>query len=153
MTQFTMGLSILCQLPQDLDISKKLNDAVMEVLYGTLSHPPASFIGSDVSFASNRPNGTYAANGAPVKDVPAATQGTSVPRWTANFRSADGSGNNPLIPSLGQAGTPYARSVQNKHPLPANVLPDSGLVFDALLKARDVSSFSSGGLSIPVLIY
>ncbi|PAV22931.1 heme peroxidase [Pyrrhoderma noxium] len=53
------------------------------------------------------------------------------------FRSADGSGNNPIIPWLGKAGLPYARSVQSKHPLPANVLPDPGLVFDTILKARD----------------
>ena len=56
------------------------------------------------------------------------------------FRSADGSGNNPVIPWLGKAGLPYARSVQSKHPLPANVLPDPGLVFDTILKARDVSA-------------
>ncbi|KZT00985.1 heme peroxidase [Laetiporus sulphureus 93-53] len=53
------------------------------------------------------------------------------------FRKADGSGNNVTIPDLGQSGRPYARSVQGKHPLPANVLPDAGLVFDTLLKARD----------------
>lgn len=55
------------------------------------------------------------------------------------WRSADGSGNNPLVPDLGKAGSSYARSVQGKHPLPANALPDPGLVFDTLLKARDVS--------------
>ena len=54
------------------------------------------------------------------------------------IRSADGSGNNILLPNLGKAGTPYARSVQNKHPFAPNTLPDPGLVFDALLKARDV---------------
>lgn len=55
------------------------------------------------------------------------------------FRKADGSGNNIFIPELGKSGTPYARSVQGKHPLPTNMLPDPGLVFDTLLKARDVS--------------
>ena len=55
------------------------------------------------------------------------------------FRKADGSGNNITIPQLGQSGRPYARSVQRKHPLPANMLPDAGLVFDTLLRARDVS--------------
>ena len=43
------------------------------------------------------------------------------------------------MPALGQAGTPYARSVQSKYPLPSNTLPDPGDVFDSLLKARDVS--------------
>lgn len=61
------------------------------------------------------------------------------PQFT--FRAADGSGNNPHMPELGKAGLPYARSVQGKHPLPPNSLPDPGLVFDTLLKARDVSDF------------
>ena len=55
------------------------------------------------------------------------------------FRLADGGGNNPQLPDLGRAGLPYARSVQGKHPLPLCTLPDPGLVFDTLLKARDVS--------------
>ncbi|CAE6469047.1 unnamed protein product [Rhizoctonia solani] len=51
------------------------------------------------------------------------------------FRQADGSRNNVFIPSLGQAGTPYARTCQGKHPLPIPSLPESALVFDELLKA------------------
>lgn len=50
------------------------------------------------------------------------------------WRSADGSGNNPLLPDLGKSGTPYARSVQPQHPLPPSVLPDPDLLFDALLR-------------------
>ena len=41
-------------------------------------------------------------------------------------------------PDRGRARTPYARSVQGKYPQPSNNLPDPGLVFDSLLKARDV---------------
>ncbi|CAE6439631.1 unnamed protein product [Rhizoctonia solani] len=51
------------------------------------------------------------------------------------FRQADGSRNNIYIPSLGQAGTPYARTCQGRHPLPIPSLPDAGLVFDELLRA------------------
>ncbi|CEL62199.1 hypothetical protein RSOLAG1IB_10281 [Rhizoctonia solani AG-1 IB] len=51
------------------------------------------------------------------------------------FRQADGSRNNIFIPSLGQAGMPYARTCQGRHPLPIPSLPDAGLVFDGLLKA------------------
>lgn len=40
------------------------------------------------------------------------------------------------LPQLGRAGTPYARDVENKNPLPANALPDPGLVFDTLLRAK-----------------
>jgi hypothetical protein len=55
------------------------------------------------------------------------------------FRSADGGGNALDSYDRGRAGTPYARSVQGKQPQPLNALPDPGLVFDTLLKARDVS--------------
>ncbi|KAI0819154.1 linoleate diol synthase [Trametes gibbosa] len=50
------------------------------------------------------------------------------------YRSADGAGNNPQMPDLGKAGMPYARSVQQTHPLPRNEMPDAGLVFDTLLR-------------------
>lgn len=41
---------------------------------------------------------------------------------------------------MGKAGMPYARSVQQTHPLPRNTLPDAGLVFDTLLKRDEVIS-------------
>ncbi|KAI0369199.1 linoleate diol synthase [Pilatotrama ljubarskyi] len=50
------------------------------------------------------------------------------------YRAADGSFNNPDMPDLGKAGMPYARSVQQTHPLPRNEMPDAGLVFDTLLR-------------------
>ena len=39
---------------------------------------------------------------------------------------------------MGQANLPYSRSVQQKHPLPQNMLPDPGLIFDTLLKRDKV---------------
>ncbi|KAK0488988.1 linoleate diol synthase [Armillaria novae-zelandiae] len=62
------------------------------------------------------------------------------------FRKADGSNNNVLTPDMGKAGTPYARSVQQIHPLPRRNMPDSGLIFDTLLK-RDGFVKHPGGLS------
>lgn len=103
---FAESLAAITKLPPG-NVQNKLNDAAITLLYNTLPHPPATYVG---------------------------------PQY--QFRSADGSGNNPLYPELGQSGRPYARSVQGKHPLPANVLPDPGLVFDTLLKARDVRVFS-----------
>ncbi|UKZ76518.1 hypothetical protein TrVFT333_004224 [Trichoderma virens FT-333] len=51
------------------------------------------------------------------------------------FRQADGSNNNPLMPKLGAAGTPYARSC---HPgvVPLGALPDPEAVFESIM-ARD----------------
>ncbi|KAF4610857.1 hypothetical protein D9613_007045 [Agrocybe pediades] len=62
------------------------------------------------------------------------------------WRTADGSYNNIDIPDMGKAGTPYSRSVQQQHPLPRYQLPDSGLVFDTLLK-REGFVKHPGGLS------
>ncbi|THH11068.1 hypothetical protein EW145_g888 [Phellinidium pouzarii] len=96
---FTNALSAITKLPPG-SLQDSLNNEVIAVLYDTLPHPPATFLGME-------------------------------------YRSADGSGNNPLQPDLGKAGLSYARTVQGKHPLAANALPDPGLVFDTLLKARD----------------
>ncbi|KAH9973470.1 putative linoleate diol synthase [Lactifluus volemus] len=52
------------------------------------------------------------------------------------YRRIDGACNNPGDPDLGKAGRPYARSVQQLHPLPRNMLPSADLVFEALLKRR-----------------
>ncbi|TCD62866.1 hypothetical protein EIP91_006272 [Steccherinum ochraceum] len=150
---FTMGLSILCQLPQDSTISKQLNDAVITVLYRTLAHPPSTYVGSPVSFATQPtqpmwPNDKRIVDGKVSDAIPPQAQGAPLPRMMGNFRTADGGGNNPLQPELGKAGTPYARSIQSKHPLPANVLPDPGLVFDSLLKARDWQPHPGGNSSL-----
>ncbi|KAG9091000.1 hypothetical protein FRC06_000785 [Ceratobasidium sp. 370] len=52
----------------------------------------------------------------------------------SQFRSPDGSGNNPAMPDLGKAKTPYARSVQSTRPIPPSSLPSPELIFDTLLK-------------------
>lgn len=52
---------------------------------------------------------------------------------TARYRKHDGSGNNPWIPDMGKAGSPYSRSVPPTKPKGPN-LPDPELVFDQLLK-------------------
>ncbi|KAJ1300376.1 hypothetical protein OPQ81_005195 [Rhizoctonia solani] len=50
------------------------------------------------------------------------------------FRRADGSGNNVHMPSVGQAGTTYARTCQSKH-IFTQPLPDPALIFDEIFKA------------------
>lgn len=54
------------------------------------------------------------------------------------FRSADGSGNNILLPDLGKANMPYSRSVQAIHPLAATELPEAEQVYQSLLKRDKV---------------
>lgn len=52
------------------------------------------------------------------------------------YRSADGSNNNPLFPSMGAAGTTYARSVRPTI-MPPGALPDPGLVYDTVMKRAE----------------
>ncbi|KAI5895328.1 heme peroxidase [Schizophyllum commune H4-8] len=60
------------------------------------------------------------------------------------WRQPDGSNNNMDLPHLGQAGKPYARSVQQSHPLPSHQLPDPGLIFDTLLKREKFVEHPAG---------
>jgi len=63
-------------------------------------------------------------------------------------RMPDGSYNNISDPTMGKAEEPYARSVQQQHALPNNMLPDPGLVFDALLKREKVHDPLPSGIFI-----
>lgn len=60
------------------------------------------------------------------------------------FRSADGSNYNPSSPSMGRAGSPYARSVPSANCAPASALPDPGLVFDTLLRRQKFEPHPDG---------
>ncbi|KAH9007629.1 linoleate diol synthase, partial [Lactarius hengduanensis] len=60
------------------------------------------------------------------------------------YRSVDGSFNNISDPNMGKAAMPYARTVQQTHPIPRNTLPDAGLVFDTLLKRKEFSRHPAG---------
>ena len=127
------AFALLARLPQDSLQSKVLNDQIVKLLYTTLPHPPATYIGTD-----------YPAGSSPTPVTPPAPiSAPAGPRLPYTSRTADGSCNNMNMPSLGKARTPYARSVQNKYPLPLRSLPDPGEVFDTLLKARDVSGHVS----------
>ena len=99
----------------------------MHAVYKDLPHPPAGYVGLPGTVSSTAPKRTH-------KQVSYA------------YRSADGSNYNVMLPNLGQAGQPYARSVPSTHPLPPSFLPDPSLVFDVLLK-RDKFTPHPGGVS------
>ncbi|KAI0683948.1 heme peroxidase [Cytidiella melzeri] len=109
---FLEALALLCKIPPTSSIAIQANNKVIEMLYHSLPHPPATYLAPFQSPAS-----------------PQALNG-------GKFRAADGGGNNVWMPDLGRSGMPYARDVESKHPLPANILPDPGLVFDTLLRAK-----------------
>lgn len=87
-------------------------------VYKDLPHPPSSYLATQAY---------------PPPLEPLLEQG----RVKYAYHTADGSRNNPLMPTLGQAGTPYARSVSTSRIAPKAALPDPGLVFDTLLRRPD----------------
>ncbi|TBU62473.1 heme peroxidase [Dichomitus squalens] len=135
---FTKTLYILCWLPQGSPESIAMNNQVITLLYNTLPHPPVTYIGTDYP----------AATPTPAVPAPGLQSAITPQRLPFTFRTADGSGNNVNLPNLGKAGTPYARSVQSKYPLPSSTLPDPGDVFDSLLKARDFQNHPGGNSSL-----
>ncbi|KAF7300900.1 Heme peroxidase [Mycena kentingensis (nom. inval.)] len=115
---FSAGLDLLYKLPADSDARKKLGDTAVGTFYNDLPHPSGIYQPS-VSFLGPE----------------------------RSFRSADGAGNNLHIPDLGRAGMPYARNVQGKWAYAQTALPDPGLVFDTLFKARGERKTHAGGNS------
>ena len=67
------------------------------------------------------------------------------------YRQADGSYNNPLNPELGQAGSPYARSVATKKRQHV-VRPDPALLFDMLM-AREDGEFKENPAGISSMLF
>ncbi|KAH7928581.1 heme peroxidase [Leucogyrophana mollusca] len=88
--------------------------------------PPGSKLGKDLA---------EQAVGVLYNAIPHPPQAYLGPKYA--FRQADGGLNNLHIPDYGRAGTPYARSVQPQKSVHPSALPDTGLVFDTLLKATD----------------
>jgi prostaglandin-endoperoxide synthase 2 len=114
----------MSRLPPDSDFSWRLQRFVIGLLYKSNPHHPTSYpvlpqVGGSIH----------------------AVQGV---RYA--YRSADGSDYNPLFPSLGRAGTPYAHSVPSATTTSTFRLPEPSLVFDTLLQ-RDEFIPHPGGLS------
>ena len=118
-------LTLMSRLPKDSRFGKTIEEYVIGLLYKDLSHPPGPYLALPPA-------------GAIVYPQPAGVHYA--------YRPADGSFYNPLTPSLGKAGMPYARSVPTKTTVPASHLPDAATVFDTLLR-RDKFVPHPGGLS------
>ncbi|KII85619.1 hypothetical protein PLICRDRAFT_56845 [Plicaturopsis crispa FD-325 SS-3] len=120
-------LVFMSRSPDDSEVSTKVQQFVIDTLYKDLPHPPSGYL-----------------------SVPTHASATSIQSSSHGvkyaYRSADGSNYNPLFPSLGKAGSPYARSVPSTSTTPLSALPDAGLVFDTLLK-RDHFEAHPDGIS------
>ncbi|KAJ7206545.1 heme peroxidase [Mycena pura] len=117
-------MSRLSTHPTLAPFSNTLQDALVERLYKDLPHPPSTYL----SIPQNTTTETMAN---PVKYA---------------YRSADGSNYVPLFPGLGKANSPYSRSVPSTNVTLPATLPDSGLVFDMLMR-REAFVPHPGGIS------
>ncbi|KAJ7489461.1 heme peroxidase [Mycena latifolia] len=106
-------------------LSKTLQDQLIDILYKDLPHPPSTYLSMLPPSAS--------------------TKATPNP-ITYAYRNADASNYVPLFPGLGKANAPYARSVPATNFTPPATLPDSGLIFDTLMR-RDAFEPHPGGIS------
>lgn len=115
----------MSRLPKGSRLGETVEQFFIGVLYKDLPHPPGPYLALP-----------------PANTIPY-PQPAGV-RYA--YRPADGSYYNPLVPSLGMAGMPYARSVPTGTTVPASHLPDPATVFDSLLR-RDQFVTHPGGLS------
>ncbi|KAJ7176578.1 heme peroxidase [Mycena filopes] len=111
--------------PTLLRLSKSLQNALIDILYKDLPHPPSGYLS------------------AIMQDASTAVASNSI---KYAYRNADGSNYVPFFPGLGKANSPYARSVPTTNFTPLATLPDSGLLFDTLLR-RDAFEPHPGGMS------
>ncbi|KAL0563971.1 hypothetical protein V5O48_018086 [Marasmius crinis-equi] len=111
-------------------LGEDIEKFVIDFLYKDLPHPPSGYM-STLSGSAPQPPSSSSTKPGSIEYA---------------YRSSDGSGYNPLFPTLGKAGTPYARSVPSTRSPPLSSLPDSGLVFDTLLK-REKFVKHPGGIS------
>jgi linoleate 10R-lipoxygenase len=110
-----------------------LSSQWFHLVYKDLPHPPSSYLAlppsSNPIVNANQPGG--ATRPYPVNYA---------------FRAADGSNYNPFMPTIGMAGSPYARTVPSLRRMSPTALPPAELVFDKLLK-RDKFVEHPGGIS------
>lgn len=118
-------LTLMSRLPKGSRLGKTIGQYFIGVLYKDLPHPPGPYLALPPPGAIPYPQ-------------PAGVNYV--------YRPADGSYYNPLTPSLGKAGMPYARSVPTSTTVPVSHLPDAATVFDTLL-CRDQFVPHPGGLS------
>ena len=132
-------------------------------VYNDLPHPPADYLGKPPTADSHNeppaaprtvPNGSGAtptpldgsvtATDVTLPNPSGQTEYAKINPW--HYRSADGSNYVAHAPAMGQARTPYARSVSSKQVINPATLPDPNEIFERLLK-RDKFEEHPGGIS------
>jgi hypothetical protein len=142
-------LTLMARLSADYpEFSLKLQQFVIGLLFKDLPHPPSGYLALP---APNQPTPVDGVNHeshphpSSSHDPADAYRSKSV---DYAYRSADGSDYNPLMPSMGKAGSPYARSVPSLRCLSTDTLPSADLVFDKLLKREEFKDHPGGMSSL-----
>ncbi|KAK1593424.1 linoleate diol synthase [Colletotrichum navitas] len=154
-------IGILTSLPSTSNTRVQLTNKLIDTLWGTLQHPPLSYVGGDVKYEVVNPKETASKDKqqtedsiefkAPDSDVILREQVPRPPDGLHHYRMPDGSYNNILEPNLGKAGTPYAKTVRTSKRL-HGVKPDPGLLFD-LLMAREDGTFKENPAGISSMLF
>jgi linoleate 10R-lipoxygenase len=126
-----LSISLLICVRVRYSERRELHHSYGATVYKDLPHPPSGYLSTPHIQQLSQPFSVG-------QDIPGVRP---IKRIRYASRSDDGSGYNPLFPTLGKAGEPYARSVPSLHSAPGANLPDAGLLFDTLLK-RDEDKFT-----------
>ncbi|KAI0290112.1 heme peroxidase [Multifurca ochricompacta] len=135
-------ITLMARLGTESEFGSRLQQSVIGILYKDLPHPPSGYLA--LPSPSHPPAGAKQTGDADTSDYTADKNREKSVNYA--YRPADGSNYNPLMPSLGKAGSPYARSVPSQRCLSPAALPPADLVFDTLLK-RDGFVEHPGGIS------
>ncbi|XXH00292.1 hypothetical protein Hte_006634 [Hypoxylon texense] len=155
-------IGILTALPSTSKTRTQLTNTLIDTLWDNLQHPPLSYVGGDLKYDVVNPNQSAAPAQfqpkydaieftVPDTNVTLREQVPLAPDGLHQYRTPDGSFNNPLEPNLGRAGSCYAKTVKTTKRL-HGVKPDPGLLFD-LLMARDDDHFKENPAGISAMFF
>ncbi|KAM3502672.1 hypothetical protein MY11210_008996 [Beauveria gryllotalpidicola] len=155
-------IAILCKLPATSKIRQQLTNKLIDSLWNNLQHPPLSYVGGDTKYqvVSSKDEAGADHDHNTVDAVTFESPDTGVllreeipraPNGIHQYRMPDGSFNNILVPHLGRAGSPYAKSVRSTKRL-HGVRPDAGQLFD-LLMAREEGDFRENPAGVSSMLF
>lgn len=152
-------IDLLTTLSETSPARSALTSKFVESLWRINQHPPLSYVGGDAKYEiSSKEQAKAPATDSIDFKIKVGENDYSIrqsvpqpPNGMFQYRSPDGSYNNPFNPNLGKASTPYAKTVRSVKRL-HGVRPDPGLLFD-LLMARDETKFKENPAGLSSMLF
>ena len=156
-------IAVISALPSTSHSRTFLTHKLIDTLWSDLDHPPMTYVGGDVKYEAVNGKKSEDENAkkhekysvvefeVPDTGVRVREEVSSPPDGVHHYRMPDGSSNNILVPHIGRAGAPYAKSVRNLKSL-HGVRPDAGQLFD-LLMAREKDDFKENPAGISSMLF